>query len=255
MTVTQAVSKLLAWVQAQVGTRESGNNWNKYAEDPNMVKLLGWKVQNQPWCNIFCNSAFISVFGLETGAAMIYQPIGHGSAACRTSAQFFKDHGAFTNSPQPGDVVFFNIDGGINHQGIVTRVSGGIVSTVEGNSSDMVAARTYSIGSSSIAGYGRPNWDLVSNAQGTSKPLATPSISSSELISVSVPVLKKGARSAAVAAMQGALKFHGNNLASFGGIDGDFGSRTDNAIRSFQRAKGLSVDGICGAKTWEVLLQ
>lgn len=36
-------------------------------------------------------------------------------------------------------------------------------------------------------------------------------------------------------------------------IDGDFGKRTDNAVRSFQRLKGLKDDGIVGNRTWELL--
>lgn len=36
--------------------------------------------------------------------------------------------------------------------------------------------------------------------------------------------------------------------------DGVFGIMTDTAVRMFQRAKGLTVDGICGPKTWTALL-
>ena len=39
-----------------------------------------------------------------------------------------------------------------------------------------------------------------------------------------------------------------------GTIDGSFGKNTLNALKSFQKKKGLVVDGVCGAKTWEALL-
>lgn len=40
-----------------------------------------------------------------------------------------------------------------------------------------------------------------------------------------------------------------------GEVDGIFGSKTENAVRAFQKAKGLGVDGIVGANTWAALLK
>jgi len=38
-----------------------------------------------------------------------------------------------------------------------------------------------------------------------------------------------------------------------GPVDGEIGPRTDQALRSFQRANGLEPDGIVGVKTWAAL--
>lgn len=40
-----------------------------------------------------------------------------------------------------------------------------------------------------------------------------------------------------------------------GEIDGKVGSGTKRAIREFQRAQGLTTDGVCGRQTWEQLKQ
>lgn len=37
--------------------------------------------------------------------------------------------------------------------------------------------------------------------------------------------------------------------------DGVFGKKTDAALRAFQKAQGLTVDGVCGPATWTALLQ
>lgn len=57
---------------------------------------------------------------------------------------------------QPGMIIFFDWepDGKPNHVGIVTKVSGGYIYTVEGNKGDKVAEGTYSADSSSIFGFG-----------------------------------------------------------------------------------------------------
>lgn len=38
------------------------------------------------------------------------------------------------------------------------------------------------------------------------------------------------------------------------GADGSFGSATVSAVKSFQKARNLTVDGVCGIKTWSALL-
>lgn len=46
------------------------------------------------------------------------------------------------------------------------------------------------------------------------------------------------------------VKNHGFNP---GSIDGKYGDNCKEACKKFQQAKGLSVDGICGSKTWTAL--
>ncbi len=70
-------------------------------------------------------------------------------------------------------------------------------------------------------------------------------------VSVEVTVLKKGSKSATVGVLQAILNTNGFDC---GEIDNSFGSKTDAAVRAFQKAKGLTVDGSVGAATWTALL-
>jgi peptidoglycan hydrolase-like protein with peptidoglycan-binding domain len=67
----------------------------------------------------------------------------------------------------------------------------------------------------------------------------------------SMPTLRQGSRGSAVADLQRRLDAAGF---SPGPADGVFGPLTDTAVRSFQRAKGLGIDGIVGPQTWGALL-
>ena len=248
MTISEAKAKLVSWANAQVGYREGDNNYNKYAESEYLQKLYGWKAQNEPWCDLWVDEGFIECFGLELASALTYQPIGKGSAACRYSAGFYSAHDAFFKSPEVGDQVFFYADGGINHTGIVVQVGTGAISTVEGNSSDMVARRTYSVNSPAIAGYGRPNWAAVVSESSPSEPPADdkPKVTG-------LPTIKRGDKGEVVRAAQFLLNGRGASCGIWG-ADGDFGNATEAAVLAFQRRNSLEADGVIGERTWSKLL-
>lgn len=62
--------------------------------------------------------------------------------------------------------------------------------------------------------------------------------------------ISKGSQGGAVKDAQCLLNLAGHDA---GTIDGVFGAKTDAAVRSFQKSKGLEVDGIVGPKTWAAL--
>ena len=66
------------------------------------------------------------------------------------------------------------------------------------------------------------------------------------------PTLCKGDKGEAVAEMQGLLAGLGYDRGKYG-IDGDCGSATEKAVRAFQKASGLTVDGVVGNDTWNAL--
>lgn len=57
-------------------------------------------------------------------------------------------------------------------------------------------------------------------------------------------MLKRGDKGDSVKELQFYLKV---------GRDGDFGKKTEDALKAFQKSKGLTVDGIAGPKTWALL--
>src|SRR6201999_1096909 len=61
------------------------------------------------------------------------------------------------------------------------------------------------------------------------------------------PVLKKGSNDPAVRDLQEALKALGHDP---GPVDGVFGSRTESAVRAFQQAREITVDGVVGRVAW-----
>lgn len=62
--------------------------------------------------------------------------------------------------------------------------------------------------------------------------------------------LRKGASGDEVRELQTLLTALGYDV---GAVDGVFGSATESAVRAFQTAKVLTVDGICGMATWAAL--
>ncbi len=66
-----------------------------------------------------------------------------------------------------------------------------------------------------------------------------------------LPLLKMGQTGNDVIYLQSRLNFVGSSLKT----DGIFGSKTEAAVKQFQRENNLKVDGIVGPNTWSVLLQ
>ena len=66
------------------------------------------------------------------------------------------------------------------------------------------------------------------------------------------PTLRRGDKGPYVTLMQTLLIQKGYDLSPYG-ADGDFGKKTEAAVKAFQQANGLVQDGICGQKTWAAL--
>lgn len=174
MNEDQVIKKLISTASAEIGYMEKTSNKNlddktanagkgnftKYARD--LVNLIGSPYsQGAAWCDMFVDWCFIQTFGKENAKKML----GGWSAYTPTSANFYKNSGRFFKSPKIGDQIFFKNSERINHTGIVINVNDTTVYTIEGNSSNVVKKRSYLRSNDKIAGYGRPNWSVVTTKE------------------------------------------------------------------------------------------
>lgn len=134
------------------------DNYTKYARDLHAAGYYQASKQGFAWCDMFVDWCFLQ---LCNGDPVLAQKLicqsGPYGAGCKFSAQYYQNAGRYYEAdPHPGDQIFFN---DFAHTGIVEKVVGSVVHTIEGNTSNQVARRTYTLGSKSIDGYGRPRFD------------------------------------------------------------------------------------------------
>ena len=216
--------------RSQVGYKEGPNNDTKYGK--------AYGLNHAPWCH-----EFVWWLGYKAGLRdNIDQP---RTASCPRGYLWFKEKGRLYKYPLVGDYIYFkwtsNHSTEASHVGIVRAVSGGRVYTIEGNAgsaSDRVCERDYSINYSCIVGYGR-------------LPLERDERSDCE---VTARVLSQGMKGNDVKMLQTMLYYNGYR-GTMGKPDGQFGPRTLASVKKFQKAKGLTQDGIVGKATWGCLLE
>lgn len=66
------------------------------------------------------------------------------------------------------------------------------------------------------------------------------------------PTLRKGCTGEYVTLLQTKLIQRGYDLQPYG-ADGKYGTKTENAVKAFQRDNGLTADGITGQRTWSAI--
>lgn len=109
----------------------------------------------EPWCACFVSWCADQCGYIEAGIIPKF-------AACESEGiVWFREQGLWQEpgyTPAPGDIIFFDWehDGYSDHVGIVEYVEGDVVHTVEGNTSNSVARRSYGMDSNNICGYGTP---------------------------------------------------------------------------------------------------
>lgn len=132
---------------------EAGTNCNYYsgALGVGTPCANGWRTQE--WCADFSRWVWGQA-GAQTGGlnsqAISFQNYGNSHGTWHP--------GSSLSGVQPGDIIGYNFGGSTtdDHVGVVTSVSASTVTTVEGNYSDQVKARTVTRGANGVSGYTHP---------------------------------------------------------------------------------------------------
>ena len=249
---TSVVAQAKAWL----GKNEADGSHKEIIDVYNSQRPLprGYKVKyTDAWC-----ATFVSAVAVKLG----YTDIIPTECSCPKMIQLLKNIGAWVENdayvPKGGDLLFYDFDdngagdntGGTDHIGIVEKVDGSTITVIEGNYSNSVKRRSIKVNGRYIRGYGVPKYDTEAVVD---KPVEEKPVTKTEVCTVEVNVLRKGAKGDNVKALQILLIGRGYSCGSYG-ADGDFGNATYNAVKAYQKDKGLSVDGVCGPKTWNKLL-
>lgn len=136
---------IIVVAESQIGQQGGAPYWQWYG--------YGYRVE---WCAIFVSWCANQIGVLDKAIPKFaWVDAGRDWFVARNQ---YHPRGSYT--PKRGDVIFFDwgSGGSLDHVGLVESVSGGQVNTIEGNSGDQVARRSYSLSSSYIIGYGSPNY-------------------------------------------------------------------------------------------------
>lgn len=234
---------------SQIGVKEnpSGSNKVKYN-----TEYYGREVQGvaYPWCCVFIYWIF-----KECGMSKLFYG-GNKTAYCPTVESYYKSKGQWYNTPKVGDLVLFDFSGkGIaEHIGILEKINAdGTYTTIEGNTSlssnDNGGAVMRRIRRKSvIRGFARPNYETTTKieVENIDKGVKT--------VDITLTVLRKGSKGNEVKTLQRLLTALGYSCGD-SGVDGDFGNATLSAVKKFQKAKKLEIDGIVGKMSWTALLK
>ena len=251
MTESKIRQKVAATAKKYLGCRESDNSHRQFIDRYNAFQPLPRNhrmTYSAAWC-----ATFVSAVAIEAGMTSI-MPVECG---CNYMIALYKKIGRWQENdaytPKPGDVIFYDWDDGkdftstddtgrAEHVGIVTSVSDGVITVIEGNKDNAVGYRKIKVNGRYIRGYGLP--DYASHATPEVKPSPKPSAKKCPYAEPTKN-LRRGSSGNGVRWLQWHLNQTGEKLR----IDGSFGILTKAAVLRFQKAKKLTQDGVVGAKT------
>ena len=239
----------ILWTQARQNQKVNylvktyGENWKRNADAKNdhyyMCGLYGAKWINHTVAD--CSGMFVWAFK-QYGMGMSHISSNIYKSYCGTKGQLTD---ALKKTLLPGTAVFTGSTAS-NHPHVGLYVGNGKVIESHGTQAGVVTAN---ITENRWTWYG-----LLKNVSYPSQdaPQQPSAPVDDKTPTTSLPTLRKGSTGEYVTLLQTMLKNKGYDLGKYG-VDGDFGSATLAAVKSFQKANGLDPDGVVGSKTWAAL--
>lgn len=149
--MTPEMKKFIDLLESQLGYSEKGDAYTKFGHWYGKNVEFDADYTSAPWCDMYLSWAAHKL-GYEDWIGQFAWTVQH--------AEWFKEQGAWGHKPQPGAVVFYDWGGSndidaIDHVGLVTKVEGDKIFTIEGNIDGGVAKRKER-DTSKVVGYGYP---------------------------------------------------------------------------------------------------
>lgn len=208
--------------------------------------------ENMTAATLGYTSDWCSLFVLDCArAAGCSQYIGNSGWVPTLYDQILQRGGKVVSSPQEGDLAF---KGDLSHIEIVYKVVGGVAYTVGGNTSGTVSPdRSDYYKFTKVTVRTRPYTALtrfLRPAYGNTKVVEA--VSNPDAHAVPTQNLYRGSRGDSVSWVQSICnRLLGSSL----DVDGQYGTNTVNAVKTFQRKYGLSADGIVGPQTRNKMIE
>ncbi|WP_329246281.1 CHAP domain-containing protein [Actinoallomurus sp. NBC_01490] len=142
--------KLLHIARTELGYSEKSSGYTKYGNWYGEHVAHGGGYDTAPWCDMFLAWAADKA-GVEDWTGEFASTPDHAS--------WFQKHHAWGHNPEPGAIVFFSFSGGksigdIEHVGIVEKVHGDKLTTIEANHNNKLGRADRDV--SQVVGFGYP---------------------------------------------------------------------------------------------------
>lgn len=261
-TETQIRQSVINAAVSYLGTRKGSTKHHEIIDlyNSHTPRARGYKLQyTDDWCD-----GFVSAVAVKTGHTdLIGTEVGVGR-----HIDIFKAKGIWKESdsfvPSTGDIIVYDWDDngvgddktGASHIGYVVSCDGKTIKVIEGNKGyeSVVGYRTIAVNGRYIRGFAHPNYASKATKEPAKATTTTTKTTTGGTCKVEMRVLKKGMSGNDCRMLMVMLKDKGYYSGVLVKSDKTFGPICEAAVKKFQKAKGLTVDGVANAKTLAALL-